>query len=130
MYEAGEHLLRVFHSGDLGSTTSSEVPEPATFQLPSRTAGTGTSRSFAKTEPRPWTRTQVSFDIRNFFFGQKQLRGTLAGDIEDLCWGLEQVRAGKLRPALDRSLPLSEAAEAHRLVSTNQITGSVALLPW
>ena len=74
--------------------------------------------------------TQVSFDIRNFFFGQKQLRGTLGGDIEDLRWGLEQVRAGKLRPALDRTLPLSEAAEAHRLVSTNQITGSVALLPW
>ena len=74
--------------------------------------------------------TQVSFDIRNFFFGQKQIRGTLAGDIEDLRWGLDQVRAGRIKPALDRVLPLSQAAEAHRLVSANQITGSLALLPW
>ena len=26
--------------------------------------------------------------------------------------------------------PLSKAAEAHRLVATNQVTGSVVLLPW
>ena len=31
---------------------------------------------------------------------------------------------------LDRTLPLSNAAEAHRLVASNAITGSVALLPW
>lgn len=74
--------------------------------------------------------TEVTFDIRNFFFGQKELRGSLAGDVEDLRWGLELVRAGKLRPALDRALPLSEAAEAHRLVASNRITGNLVLLPW
>ena len=26
-----------------------------------------------------------------FFFGQKQLRGSMANDPEDLAWGLEQV---------------------------------------
>ena len=74
--------------------------------------------------------TQVSFDIRNFFFGQKQLRGAMAGDIEDLRWALEKVKEGKLRPILDRTLPLKDAAEAHRLVVNNQLTGSIALLPW
>ncbi|MFQ5741372.1 MAG: zinc-binding alcohol dehydrogenase family protein [Acidobacteriota bacterium] len=74
--------------------------------------------------------TQVSFDIRNFFFVQKQLRGAMASDIEDLKWGLEQVRAGRIKPSLDRALPLSEAAEAHRLIATNQVAGNLVLLPW
>ncbi|MCH7986775.1 MAG: zinc-binding dehydrogenase [Acidobacteria bacterium] len=74
--------------------------------------------------------TEVTFDIRNFFFAQKQLRGSMASDIEDLQWGLEQVREGRIKPVLDRALPLSQAAEAHRLISTNQVTGSLVLLPW
>ena len=73
---------------------------------------------------------QVSFDIRSLFFTQKQLRGSMASDIEDLQWGLEQVRTGRIKPSLDRALPLQEAAEAHRLISTNQVTGNLVLLPW
>ncbi len=30
---------------------------------------------------------QVSFDVRSLFFAQKQLRGSMASDIEDLQWG-------------------------------------------
>ena len=74
--------------------------------------------------------TEVSFDIRNFFFGQKQIRGALAGDIDDLRWALQKVKDGKLHPTLDRALPLKDAAEAHRLIASNDLTGSIALLPW
>ena len=74
--------------------------------------------------------TEVTFDIRNFFFGQKQLRGSMASDIRDLEWGLEQVRQGRIKAALDRTLPLSQGAEAHRLVATNQVKGKIVLLPW
>ena len=74
--------------------------------------------------------TQVTFDIRNFFFSQKQLRGSMAADIEDLKWGLEQVRTGRIKPSLDRALPLREAAEAHRLLSNNEVAGNLVLLPW
>jgi len=74
--------------------------------------------------------TEVTFDIRNFFFAQKKLCGSMASDIEDLKWGLEQVRAGKIKPSLDRTLPLSQAPEAHRLISSNQVAGSIVLLPW
>ncbi len=74
--------------------------------------------------------TQVTFDIRNLFFAQKQLRGTMASDIEDLKWGLEQVRKGRIKPSLDRALPLSDASEAHRLIANNQVTGNMVLLPW
>ncbi|MEE9270403.1 MAG: zinc-binding dehydrogenase [Candidatus Krumholzibacteria bacterium] len=74
--------------------------------------------------------TEVTFDIRNFFFAQKELRGTMASDISDLEWGLAQIRNGRIKPTLDRTLPLKDAAEAHRLVSTNQVSGSIVLLPW
>ncbi len=73
---------------------------------------------------------QVSFDVRSLFFAQKQLRGSMASDPEHLAWGLEQVRAGRIRPLLDRTMPLSRAAEALRLVATNQVKGNLVLLPW
>ena len=73
---------------------------------------------------------EVTVDIRNFFFGQKQLRGTMFGDVADYEWGIQQVREGRIKPSLDRALPLSQAAEAHRLISTNQVTGNLVLLPW
>ncbi len=73
---------------------------------------------------------EVSFDIRSLFFAQKQIRGSMASDKADLEWGLERVRAGKIKPALDRALPLSQAAEAHRLIASNQVQGNLVLLPW
>lgn len=74
--------------------------------------------------------TETTFDTRGFFFAQKQLRGSMASDVEDLEWGLQQVRAGLIKPTLDHALPLSEAAEAHRLVAANLVKGNLALLPW
>ncbi len=73
---------------------------------------------------------EVKFDIRSLFFAQKSLRGSMASDIEDFNWGLEQVRVGRIKPLLDHTLPLSNAAEAHRLISTNQVAGNIVLLPW
>ncbi|MCZ6802384.1 MAG: zinc-binding dehydrogenase [Proteobacteria bacterium] len=73
---------------------------------------------------------EVKFDIRTLFFAQKQLRGTMASDIEDLKWGLEQVKHGKIKPLLDKTFPLSQAAEAHRYIASNQVKGKIVLLPW
>ncbi len=72
----------------------------------------------------------VTLNIKDFFFTQKQLRGTIFADPEDLQWGLDQVRAGKIKAALDRTFPLSQAAEAHRLLADNQVKGNFVLLPW
>ena len=69
-------------------------------------------------------------DSWNFFFGQKQICGTALGDMQDFEWGLEQVRAGRIKPLLDRALPLSQAAEGHSLISNNQVSGNIVLLPW
>lgn len=75
------------------------------------------------------TGVEVRFHIRNFFFTHKRLLGTLMGDVADLEWGLQQVKAGRIRPLLDRVLPLSEAAQAHRLISSNAVNGNLVLKP-
>lgn len=72
----------------------------------------------------------VSFDIRSLFFAQKRLVGTMASDKSDLEAGLEMLKDGKIKPIVDRTLPLKKAAEAHRLLATSQIAGNVVLLPW
>ena len=72
----------------------------------------------------------VTFDIRNFFFAQKQLRGTLIGDTEDFAVQFESIREGKIKPVIDSVLPLSEAARAHERIAHNQAQGSLILLPW
>lgn len=74
--------------------------------------------------------TETTFDVTSLFFTQKRLLGSMASDKEDLEYGLELVAAGHIKPILDRALPLSEAAEAHRLIADNEITGSLVLLPW
>ncbi len=74
--------------------------------------------------------TEVTFDIRNFFFTQKQLRGTLVGDIEDFAVWLDPIRDGKIKPVIDSVLPLSQAASAHERIASNQARGSIVLLPW
>ena len=73
---------------------------------------------------------KATFDVRNFFFGQKQIRGALAADIDELRTGLDFVREGKIKPVLDRALPLNQASEAHRLVAENKVSGHIVLLPW
>jgi NADPH:quinone reductase-like Zn-dependent oxidoreductase len=74
--------------------------------------------------------SEVTFDIRNFFFSQKQLRGTLVGDIEDFAAWLELIKEGKIKPVIDSVMPLSRAAEAHQRIASNQARGSIILLPW
>lgn len=73
---------------------------------------------------------EVKFDIRSIFFAQKNLRGSMASDLEDLRWGLEQVRDGLIKPTLDKTFPLSKAGEVHRLLSNGKVTGRHVLLPW
>jgi NADPH:quinone reductase-like Zn-dependent oxidoreductase len=73
---------------------------------------------------------EATFHVRDFFFTHKQIRGTLMGDVEDLKWGLEQVKDGKIKPLVDRTLPLEQANVAHQLLATNATAGNLVLLPW
>lgn len=73
---------------------------------------------------------EVTFDIRSFFFTQKQLRGTLVGDIEDFAAWLDPIRDGKIKPIIDSVLPLSSVVQAHERIADNLAKGSIVLLPW
>jgi NADPH2:quinone reductase len=52
---------------------------------------------------------------------------------EELLWRatevLEEVAAGRLNVRIDRELPLSRAAEAHRLLESRQTVGKLLLIP-
>ena len=74
---------------------------------------------------------EVTMNLIPLFFAQKQIRGAVAGGKEDLAWGLDLVQAGKVRPLLQETFPLSQVSQAHRLVAENKnILGNLVLLPW
>ena len=64
------------------------------------------------------------------FYKHLHLHGSMMGSEQELAWGLEQVRTGRIKPILDRALPLSEAAKAHEYIESRQVKGKVVLLPW
>jgi len=74
--------------------------------------------------------TEVKFDIRNFFSAQKQIRGALNADIEDLAGWLDRIRDGQIKAVVDSALPLSQASKAHERVSQDKAKGGIVLLPW
>ncbi len=55
--------------------------------------------------------------------------GVSSEDPENFAWWLERIGAGELRAVVDRTLPLSEIAEAHRLVDSGRKVGNLVLVP-
>lgn len=66
-------------------------------------------------------------DLRQIFFRQVQVLGSTMGKKSDLFRVLDHVRAGALRPVVDRVLPLWEAREAHRVLEAREAFGKVVL---
>ncbi len=73
---------------------------------------------------------EATIDVRNVFFSEKKLLGSMASDVEDLQWGLEKVKEGLIKPLIDRTFPLSQANEAHKIIADNKVRGNIVLLPW
>lgn len=68
-----------------------------------------------------------ALDLRQIFFRQVEVRGSTMGQKGDLFTVLEHVKAGKLRPIVDRVLSLWEAREAHRVLEAREAFGKVVL---
>jgi NADPH2:quinone reductase len=68
-------------------------------------------------------RSIVGFGIHQYYPKPGLVQETIAELIDD-------VRSGRLKVQLDHVLPLSKAAEAHRLVEQRLSTGKVVLKPW
>ncbi|HEX7662962.1 MAG TPA: zinc-binding dehydrogenase [Polyangiaceae bacterium] len=68
-----------------------------------------------------------TIDLRQIFFRQVQVKGSTMGSKGDLFRILQLVGEKKLRPVVDRVLPLWDAAEAHRLLEERKAFGKVVL---
>lgn len=72
---------------------------------------------------------KATLNIRELFFRQHQLRGSFMGSMDELKRGLKLLTDGKVRPVVDRTYPLKDAAEAHRYIDSRAVRGKVVLIP-
>lgn len=70
-----------------------------------------------------------AIDLRHIFFRQVEVLGSTMGSKADLLAVLGHVAAGRLRPVVDRVLPLAQAAEAHGVLERREAFGKVVLVP-
>jgi NADPH:quinone reductase-like Zn-dependent oxidoreductase len=68
-----------------------------------------------------------TIDLRHVFFRQIEILGSTMGSKGDLFAVLRLVDEGRLRPVVDRVLPLWSAVEAHRLLEERKAFGKVVL---
>ena len=71
----------------------------------------------------------VQFDIIPFFRRELRLAGSKNASVLELRKVMGLVADGKLKPVIHRALPLSQAAEAHRIVASRDFFGKMILLP-
>jgi NADPH:quinone reductase-like Zn-dependent oxidoreductase len=66
-------------------------------------------------------------DLRQIFFRQVQLLGSTMGSKADLLAAMAHVRAGRLRPVVDRVVSLWDAREAHEALEARRAFGKIVL---
>lgn len=71
----------------------------------------------------------VQLDLRVLFYKRISLLGSTMGSKGDLFRILQLVEEGRLKPVLDRVMPLEEASKAHALLSGRSSFGNVVLTP-
>jgi len=71
----------------------------------------------------------ASLDLRHLFARQLSLLGSYMGGKPELVSAAELFFTGKVRPVIDRTLPLREAAAAHRHLESKSPFGKVVLTP-
>ena len=72
---------------------------------------------------------EVKLNLKVLFYKRISLLGSTMGSKADLFRVLQLVEEGRLKPVLDRALPLSKAAEAHQLLTDRKTFGNVVLVP-
>jgi NADPH:quinone reductase-like Zn-dependent oxidoreductase len=75
------------------------------------------------------TGPSVGIDLRHLFARQLRLLGSYMGTMGELHEVLGHVFAGRLKPVVDRTFPLSEIRAAHRYLENSQMFGKVVMNP-
>jgi len=75
------------------------------------------------------TGPQASIDLRFVYSRQLSLLGSYMGTMGELHEVLGHVFAGRLKPVVDRTFPLSTIREAHEYLEKSQMFGKVVLNP-
>jgi NADPH:quinone reductase-like Zn-dependent oxidoreductase len=68
-----------------------------------------------------------ALDLRHVFFRQLEILGSTMGRRSDLHEALPLIVAGRIRPVVDRVLPLWEARAAHEVLERRESFGKVVL---
>jgi NADPH:quinone reductase-like Zn-dependent oxidoreductase len=71
----------------------------------------------------------VSIDFAHLYHKRITIKGRPGYHAADVPKCLAAAAAGKIKPQIDRVLPLSRAAEAHRLIESGEVTGKIVLDP-
>ncbi len=66
-------------------------------------------------------------DIRHIFYRQLDILGSTMGNAKELQSVMKLVFAGKLKPVIDRILPLADAKKAHELIESRAVFGKILL---
>jgi NADPH:quinone reductase-like Zn-dependent oxidoreductase len=72
---------------------------------------------------------KVEIDIRFLFVKQIAWIGSTMGSHEDFRTMLEQLWAGRIRPVVDRVVPLADGIEAYRTLERGEQFGKIVLMP-
>jgi NADPH:quinone reductase-like Zn-dependent oxidoreductase len=68
-----------------------------------------------------------AIDLRHIFFRQVEVLGSTMASKADLLAVLAHVSAGRLKPVVDRVLPLARAADGHRALEAREAFGKIVL---
>lgn len=72
----------------------------------------------------------VVADLADTILARGKVRaGVSSEDPANFAWLLDRIAAGELRAVVDRTLPLSDVVEAHRLVDSGRKVGNLVLVP-
>ena len=71
----------------------------------------------------------MGIDLRHLFARQLTLLGSYMGTMGELHEVLGHVFAGRLKPVVDRTFPLSDLRAAHEYLEKSQMFGKVVVNP-
>jgi len=70
---------------------------------------------------------EATINIRLIFFKLLSILGSTMGSVAELREIMRHVEAGRLRPVIDRVLPIDQIAEGHRVLENREAFGKVVL---